>query len=30
LMYTDLTTSKTIETGDILKISTGSLTVSLD
>jgi hypothetical protein len=30
LMYTDLTTSKTIEAGDILKISTGSLTVSLD
>lgn len=30
LMYTDLTTSKTIETGDILKISTGSLTVTLD
>jgi hypothetical protein len=30
LMYTDLTTSKTIETGDILKISSGSLTVSLD
>ena len=30
LMYTDLTTSKTIETGDILKINTGSLTVSLD
>jgi hypothetical protein len=30
LMYTDLTTSKTIETGDILKISTGSLTVALD
>ena len=30
LMYTDLTTSKTIEAGDILKISSGSLTVSLD
>lgn len=30
LMYTDLTTSKTIDTGDILKISTGSLTVALD
>jgi hypothetical protein len=30
LMYTDLTTSKTIETGDILKVSTGSLTVTLD
>lgn len=30
LMYTNLTTSKTIETGDILKISSGSLTVSLD
>jgi hypothetical protein len=30
LMYTDLTTSKTIETGDILKVNTGSLTVSLD
>lgn len=30
LMYTDLTTSKAIATGDILKISTGSLTVSLD
>jgi hypothetical protein len=30
LMYTDLTTSKTIDTGDILKIATGSLTVSLD
>jgi hypothetical protein len=30
LMYTDLTTSKTIETGDILKVSTGSFTVSLD
>jgi len=30
LMYTDLTTSKTIETGDILKVSSGSLTVTLD
>lgn len=30
LMFTDLTTSKTIETGDILKVSTGSLTVTLD
>ena len=30
LMYTDLTTSKAIATGDILKISSGSLTVSLD
>jgi hypothetical protein len=30
LMYTDLTTSKTIDQGDILKISTGSLTVTLD
>jgi hypothetical protein len=30
LMYTGLTTFKTIETGDILRISTGSLTVSLD
>ena len=30
LMYTDLTTSKTIETGDILKIASGSLTVTLD
>ena len=30
LMYTNLTTSKTIEAGDILKISSGSLTVSLD
>jgi hypothetical protein len=29
-MYTDLTTSKTIETGDILKVSSGSLTVTLD
>jgi hypothetical protein len=30
LMYTDLTTSKTIETGDILKVSSGSLTVQID
>lgn len=30
LMYTPLTTSKTIENGDILKVSTGSLTVTLD
>ena len=30
LMYTELTTSKTIETGDILKVSSGSLTVTLD
>lgn len=30
LMHTPLTTSKTIETGDILKINTGSLTVTLD
>jgi hypothetical protein len=30
LMYTDLTTSKTIDEGDILKVSTGSLTVTLD
>jgi len=30
LMYTDLTTSKTIEAGDILKVSSGSLTVTLD
>jgi hypothetical protein len=30
LMYTDLTTSKTIDTGDILKISTGSLSVQID
>lgn len=30
LMYTDLTTSKTIENGDILKVSSGSLTVTLD
>lgn len=30
LMYTALTSSKTIDQGDILKISTGSLTVSLD
>jgi hypothetical protein len=30
LMHTPLTTSRAIETGDILKISTGSLTASLD
>jgi hypothetical protein len=30
LMHTALTTSKTIETGDVLKISSGSLTASLD
>ena len=30
LMHTPLTTSRTIETGDVLKISTGSLTASLD
>jgi hypothetical protein len=30
LMYTPLTTSKTIETGDILKVSSGNLTVTLD
>ena len=30
LMYTPLTTSKTIETGDILRISSGNLTVTLD
>jgi len=30
LMYTSLTTSKVIETDDILKINSGSLTVSLD
>jgi hypothetical protein len=30
LMYTALTTSKTIDTGDILKITTNSLTVTLD
>ena len=30
LMYTDLTTSKTIDQGDILKVSSGSLTVTLD
>jgi hypothetical protein len=30
LMYTALTTSKTIDEGDILKISTGNLTASLD
>jgi hypothetical protein len=30
LMYTPLTASKTIDTGDIIKISSGNLTVSLD
>lgn len=30
LMYTPLTTSKVIETDDILKVNSGSLTVSLD
>ena len=30
LMHTELTTSKTISTGDVLKISSGSLTASLD
>ena len=30
LMHTALTTSRYIETGDVLKISTGSLTASLD
>jgi len=30
LMYTPLTTSKTIEEGDILKVSSGNLTVTLD
>jgi hypothetical protein len=30
LMYTSLTTSKTIDEGDILKVSTNNLTVSLD
>jgi hypothetical protein len=30
LMHTPLTTSKTIDEGDILKIPTGSLTASLD
>ena len=30
LMHTPLTTSKTIENGDILKISSGNLTVTLD
>ena len=29
LMHTELTTSKTISTGDVLKISSGSLTASL-
>ncbi len=30
LMHTALTTSKAIETGDILKVSSGNLTVTLD
>ena len=30
LMHTPLTTYKTIETGDILKVSSGNLTVTLD
>lgn len=30
LMYTALTTAKTIETDDILKLSSGNLTVTLD
>lgn len=30
LMYTALTTSKAIESGDVLKIATGSLTASID
>jgi hypothetical protein len=30
LMHTPLTTSRAIETGDVLKISSGSLTASLD
>jgi len=30
LMHTPLTTSKTIETDDVLKINSGSLTVTLD
>lgn len=30
LMHTALTTSKTIDSGDVLKISTGSLTANLD
>jgi hypothetical protein len=30
LMHTALTTSKAIDSGDVLKISTGSLTASLD
>lgn len=30
LMHTPLTTSKLVENGDILKISTGNLTVTLD
>jgi len=29
-MHTALTTAKTIDTGDILKISSGNLTVTLD
>jgi len=29
-MHTALTTSKVIETGDILKVSSGNLTVTLD
>ena len=30
LMYTALTTSKVIDSGDVLKIATGSLTASID
>ena len=30
LMHTPLTTSRTVEVGDVLKIATGSLTASLD
>jgi hypothetical protein len=30
LMHTPLTTSRSVEVGDVLKISTGSLTASLD
>jgi hypothetical protein len=30
LMHTPLTTSRTIEAGDVIKIATGSLTASLD
>lgn len=30
LMHTPLTTSRVIETGDVIKIATGSLTASLD